>query len=188
MKRCPQCEFIYVDTDLVCDFDGSALVSVSENELGLGPIRRRRRLWVTRIIAALAAVIAGLAVVYAFYQGSQSRLSGYGKEPTVAVATPLPTTSPISAEPTPSIAPTPDATLRQLETAGERSKVSHGAVSRDPISTSGKVERGAATIYLQNGSRIEADEVWRTRQGVWYRRQGMVALIKASTVRSIKPK
>jgi hypothetical protein len=33
-------------------------------------------------------------------------------------------------------------------------------------------------ITLSSGGRIEADEVWRTKDGVWYRRNGIVTLVK----------
>jgi hypothetical protein len=33
MKRCPQCLFIYPDTDSVCDFDQTPLVSATEAEI-----------------------------------------------------------------------------------------------------------------------------------------------------------
>jgi hypothetical protein len=38
---------------------------------------------------------------------------------------------------------------------------------------------------LTSGAKIEADEVWRTRDGVWYRRNGMVTLLKRSQVKTI---
>jgi hypothetical protein len=41
-------------------------------------------------------------------------------------------------------------------------------------------------IRLNNGARIEADEVWRTKEGVWYRRNGVVTLLKANRVKSIE--
>jgi hypothetical protein len=38
---------------------------------------------------------------------------------------------------------------------------------------------------LTSGARIDADEVWRTRDGVWYRRNGMVTLLKRTQVKAI---
>jgi hypothetical protein len=38
---------------------------------------------------------------------------------------------------------------------------------------------------LTSGGKIEADEVWRTKDGVWYRRNGMVTLLKRGQVKSI---
>jgi hypothetical protein len=43
-------------------------------------------------------------------------------------------------------------------------------------------------ITLSSGGRIEADEVWRTKDGVWYRRNGIVTLVKRAQVKSISPR
>ena len=41
---------------------------------------------------------------------------------------------------------------------------------------------------LSSGGKIEADEVWSTKDGVWYRRNGMVTLLKRQQVKSITTK
>jgi len=41
---------------------------------------------------------------------------------------------------------------------------------------------------LTSGGKIDADEVWRTKDGVWYRRNGMVTLLKRSQVKAIVTK
>jgi len=38
---------------------------------------------------------------------------------------------------------------------------------------------------LASGGKIEADEVWRTKDGVWYRRNGIVTLLKRAQVKNI---
>jgi hypothetical protein len=38
---------------------------------------------------------------------------------------------------------------------------------------------------LTSGGKIEADEVWRTKDGVWYRRNGIVTLLKRGQVKNI---
>jgi hypothetical protein len=40
-------------------------------------------------------------------------------------------------------------------------------------------------ILLTSGGKIEADEAWRTKDGVWYRRNGMVTLLKRGQVKAI---
>ena len=40
-------------------------------------------------------------------------------------------------------------------------------------------------ILLASGGKIEADEAWRTKDGVWYRRNGMVTLLKRGEVKAI---
>jgi hypothetical protein len=40
-------------------------------------------------------------------------------------------------------------------------------------------------IILTSGGKIDADEVWRTRDGIWYRKNGMVTLLKAARVKAV---
>lgn len=59
-------------------------------------------------------------------------------------------------------------------------------VSSNPVSTGNvtKQDRGPVTIRLADGSTLQADEVWRTKAGIWYRRKGIVTLLKPNRVRS----
>jgi hypothetical protein len=187
MKRCPQCEFIYLDTDTVCDLDGSKLVQVSEADLVLVPRSRLPRMRIARVVAALAAITAGLAVFAIYYANRGREVKPSVAQPAAETAGPVIVASPV-VTPAPSVEPTPSPESRpKLGEAGQKPAAgSAGSLSRNPVSTTALKERGSAVILLTNGARIEADEVWRTRQGVWYRRQGMVTLIKANRVRSIQ--
>jgi hypothetical protein len=49
----------------------------------------------------------------------------------------------------------------------------------------GKKLGGRPVILLTTGGRIDADEVWRTRDGIWYRRAGIVTLLKPHRVKAI---
>jgi hypothetical protein len=49
----------------------------------------------------------------------------------------------------------------------------------------GNRQGGKPVIMLTSGGKIEADEVWRTRDGIWYRRNGMVTLLKRGQVKAI---
>jgi len=44
---------------------------------------------------------------------------------------------------------------------------------------------GNPVIVLTSGGKIEADEVWRTRDGYWYRKNGIVTLLKPGRVKAI---
>jgi hypothetical protein len=60
-------------------------------------------------------------------------------------------------------------------------------MSKDPVSTSPDAKpSGPIWIKLSNGARIEAEDVWRTKDGVWYRSNGVVTLIKANRVKAIE--
>jgi len=62
------------------------------------------------------------------------------------------------------------------------------ALSSNPVSTGGdeKTRRGQVTIRLTNGTTIEADEVWETGEGIWYRRRGVVTLLERDQVKAIE--
>jgi hypothetical protein len=49
----------------------------------------------------------------------------------------------------------------------------------------GNRQGGKPVILLTSGGKIEADEAWRTKDGVWYRRNGMVTLLKRAQVKAI---
>ena len=183
MKRCPECLFIYPETDLQCDFDHTPLVAVDDAEIEAATgARPRRRL---ALIAALFALAVGLTT-FIFYNRS-AKISEI--QPSTVVAA-EPATTPIppapSASPSPSPSPSPTATPRP---SPERVATAHTSTTVAPVSTSGpgmgKRAGGKPTILLTSGARIEADEVWRTRDGVWYRRNGLVTLLKRAQVKSI---
>jgi hypothetical protein len=82
--------------------------------------------------------------------------------------------------------PSPSATPKVLS---DRIATSHSSATAAPVSTSGpgmgKKLGGKPVILLTSGGKIDADEVWRTRDGVWYRRAGIVTLLKPGRVKSI---
>jgi hypothetical protein len=198
MKRCPKCSFLYLDTDEVCDLDGTVLIQASEFDLEpslisqsaplvaeqhAAPSGSRRRLIVTGVAGLLLGVIP--AVGYLMLMKSPpvdehaiARISVPSSVVplTVPTATPLPVpevSSPSQPE-RPTASPSPNAT-----------KVT---VSNNPVSTTANRNsgQGQAVIRLTNGARIDADEVWRTKEGVWYRRKGMVTLVRANQIRTIE--
>jgi hypothetical protein len=94
------------------------------------------------------------------------------------VTDPLITVSTRSPSPT----PTPIA-----KPASERIATAHTSTTVAPVSTSGPGmgKNGKPVILLTSGGKIDADEVWRTRDGVWYRRDGIVTLLKRGRVKAI---
>ena len=185
MKRCPQCLFLYPDSDSKCDFDQTTLEHVDDSavEAATRPPKRR-----TLPLVAAIGLMLGL-VVFAIYYGlsrQQPKVSAATETPAVVITppatpSPSPEVSP-SPSPSPSIAPSPRPSPEKLATAHTRS-------TSDPVSTSGPGigtrQGGKPLIMLASGGKIEADEVWRTKDGVWYRRNGMVTLLKRAQVKTI---
>ena len=177
MKRCPQCLFIYPESDERCDFDNTPLVVVNDSEIDAATKPRRKKN-VRSVLIGLAVMLAvGTFVLYKISTQSSPDIPVVVTEaaalPHAPAPTPLPSPS-VSPSPSPKPSPTRGAT-------------SHTSSSLNPISTSGP-DAGAKrkpVIHLTDGGKIEADEVWRTRDGIWYRRNGIVTLLKHSRVKAI---
>lgn len=198
MKRCPSCKFIYLDTDEVCDFDGAKLVLGDENELETAVAAETVATLVQSPVpgkagkrVALAGVVGlGLGVVmFLVYFAAVRRAQSVAQsiQPAVQVTAPsqpapVPTLTP---SPSPSVEPSPVTTDRRNDSPTPTA--TRANVSKNPVSTSTRSEtQTGALIRLTNGARIEADEVWRTKEGVWYRRNGLITLLKGSQVKAIE--
>lgn len=192
MKRCPQCLFLYPESDEKCDFDQTPLEVVDDAEVEratnpLKPLKPRRK---ALPVAVGIGLLLGL-VILAIYYGLNKRTpatSAATQTSTTAEpqTTPSPTTVPSPSpvvSPSPSPSPSPKTSSNGIVTA-------HTRASTDPVSTSGPGmgKRGKPVIMLISGGKIDADEVWRTKDGVWYRRNGMVTLLKRNQVKSIVSK
>lgn len=207
MKRCPQCNFIYFDIDETCDLDGTKLISVADAEVDAATQSSLADSSQTKASGAFLSggrsllLVAGGAVtialaIFVLYNGTSKRSSSNSSSlqpPTdqsnqlvakQAPTSPSPTPQPEAA---PSVTPSEVAVIRSTE---QVKTLPRAAVSSNPVSTTTdqKSKPGKVIIRLSNGSSIEADEAWRTREGIWYRRSGLVTLLKSNVVKSIERK
>ena len=194
MKRCPQCSFIYLDNDECCDLDGAALQHVDDSEIEpvnrpLVRVARAFGLMRSLILAATGLVIlVGITSLSLYFslrrRSAPDTIARIHTQPSTTI--PLPTAS-TTATPLPSPSPTP---TRSPSPAPVSTPVAAGraVISQKPVSTSNDQtgRSGHALIRLTDGTTVRADEVWRTRDGIWYRRSGMVTLIKFNRVKSIE--
>jgi len=204
MKRCPQCQFIYPNSDEWCDFDHTPLESIGDElvEAAINtnsakgssqPIESRT---VSRRFPKLIVIVAGalllilvlsFATVYLIVKARSNRVAVSQVMPVQLPAIEkLPAPSPIVS--TAIVEPTPEPTPKTVPTP-TRTTVTKSAVSIGPVSTTGVSNNtksgGKPVILLTTGGKIEADEVWRAKEGVWYRREGVVTLLKKERVRAI---
>jgi len=228
MKRCPQCLFIYPDSDARCDFDNTPLVVVDEAELEAATTpattttprktkttRKRtsktqdsthtkaqpstnskskrtasKRQRKATAITAIVGLLLGIGAFVVYY-----RITHRTQHTAQLQATPIVNAAPLvapitSSSPPPSASPSPTATpAPATKPITERVVTAHTNTTVAPISTSGpgigKQLGGKPTILLTSGGKIDADEVWRTRDRVWYRRDGIVTLLKRGRVKAI---
>jgi hypothetical protein len=197
MKRCPECSFIYLDADEFCDLDGSLLSYADDREIEdnvvdsaalavtRAPSKPKRAMVISA--AALGLLVGGSLVgVYHLANRNPFQTASVNHDEQVRplpdqriVLTPTP--APIES---PSPMPTPTITTRNV--AGPLAPT-RATISRSPVSTTAvnSFGSGHAVIRLTDGTKIEADEVWRTRDGFWYRSGGVVTLIKSNRVRQV---
>ena len=189
MKRCPQCLFLYPESDVRCDFDQTPLEVVDDAEVDRATQPAKPRRNALFLVTAVGLVVS--IVVFALYFS----LNHQTRETTAATqssANIQPQTLPSPAEATPA-SPSPTATPSPSVSPSSKPSPSistaHTRASSDPVSTSGpgmgNRQGGKPVILLTSGGKIEADEAWRTKDGVWYRRNGMVTLLKRAQVKAI---
>ncbi|HET6863090.1 MAG TPA: hypothetical protein VFH91_08575 [Pyrinomonadaceae bacterium] len=206
MKRCPQCQFIYLNSDEQCDFDQTLLVSIDDETVEAAirtnsskvsspetvpsvTLKSPAKKLIPILVAALLLLILGLGLLGVYLiiktrsssNGAVNQITAVtlpsGEKPQAVpnVRTPIVESTP---EPTPKVAATP------TRNTNSRAAVSIGPVSTSGVSNHGKTS-GKPIILLTTGGRIEADQVWRAKEGIWYRRDGIVTLLKRERVRAI---
>jgi hypothetical protein len=191
MKRCPECLFIFPDADSQCDFDQTPLEFVDEATIDAATRPPKRRILPIAAAVGLMLGVLVFAVYYGFNRQQQHKTSAVTEAPVavepVGSPSPSPPPSPSPAvspspSPSPSIAPSPKPSPPAPATAQTRA-------TNDLVSTSGPGlgtrQGGKPVIMLTSGGKIEAEEVWRTKDGVWYRRNGVVTLLKRAQVKTI---
>ena len=207
MKRCPHCQFIYPDSDNVCDFDETTLVAATESEIAaitntparLAPTdlaathshrsvnRKNRRALPIAALLGLLLSVGGVVVYFAVHRQMKAQPILAPAETRSNSQAPSPSPSPsiiVTPSPEQSVTPTP-----KTSPATSEKSAAHATPSSGPISTTAKVSNAKTNrkpvILLASGGKIEADEVWRTQDGVWYRRNGLVTLLKKNRVKAI---
>ena len=191
MKRCPQCDSVFNEDEHFCERDGTPLVEESAPALpSTSPtVRDSPTTNGLLLIGALAGIIIGLLSFLVYFaltrekppnETAHSTRSVSVAQPTLPARTnqSLPESSPSpSIEPSPSPSVEPSPTLQPTPVQVQ--------LSGNPISTA-SASSGPVVIRLQTGTSIEAEEVWQTVEGIWYRRGGVVSLLDPKSVKAIE--
>jgi hypothetical protein len=188
MKRCPQCLFLYPDSDQKCDFDQTTLEAVDDAAVDAAtrPTRKRPVL----PIAAVVGLILGVLAFAIYFSVSRQTEKAAASVPATVAAEPVdaPASLPPTHSPSPLASPSPSPSPI-TKPSPDKMSTAHTRATSDPVSTSGPGigtrQGGKPVIMLSSGGKIDADEVWRTKDGVWYRRNGIVTLLKRAQVKAI---
>lgn len=154
-----------------------------------GPLQEN---WKILAIMVVAGVAIGI-VLFLVYQRLTHDIPGQSSnEPpandsvTRQQIRPLPLhpSPPVSASPSPE----PSASPSTMPTPGPQAESARLALSSSPVSTGRdeKTRGGQVTIRLTSGNTVEADEVWETGEGIWYRSRGVVTLLERGQVKAIE--
>jgi len=202
MKQCPECNEVFDNQKAFCDMDGSELVrltdsprAISETKPPAGPAN----VWVIGVIGGLIGIIVCVLLYIAFlapgretasqdHQNNQNTESAPPKSnqmavvppsqlPPIETASPTETESPADAEASPEASPA----------ASPAATPAPAVVNHGPIATGDKnAATGERTIIkMKDGSSLEADAAWEDKQGIWFRRSGVVSFLDRSRVESI---
>ncbi|MBA3512869.1 MAG: hypothetical protein H0T77_00640 [Pyrinomonadaceae bacterium] len=151
---------------------------------------RLRQNWKILAIVAVAGVALGIVLFIVYRQITREAPVQSPNESSNEAVTqqPIPLLpsrpSPFaSADPSAEPSPSPSA----MPSPSAQAEPARVALSPGSVSTGGneKNRRGPVTIRLTNGTIVEADEVWETGEGIWYRRRGLVTLLQRSEVKAI---
>src|SRR5687767_963064 len=160
MKRCPECLFIYPESDERCDFDQAALIVVTDSEIDSATKPRRKNLKL--LLIPVAVVILGVVALLLFNAGRKTDQTHASTNVPVPVVAETP--APPAPSPSPSVSSSP-APSRTLTPSPTRVAPSPPTPSVYPVSPSGPAigtRRGSQpTILLSSGAKIDAEEVWR---------------------------
>jgi hypothetical protein len=189
MKQCPKCNSSFPDTDKFCEVDGSVLVAAEDPTSHTTSERDKKFFPLLAVIGTSVGVL--LVFTYlTFLRGRTTQLSASSNhEAQRQVATSLPSpAAPAhlvnpSVEPSPSPSPSPtvqpspspQASATPVELNSTPIAITPGAPS----------QTGQVIIRLVSGGKIEAEEVWQTGEGVWYRKGSVISLLDPKNVKSI---
>jgi hypothetical protein len=187
MKRCPQCDFVYLDSDSICDLDGNTLLPV-DGEPEATTIQNsgeQTESWKWLSLVAVLGTALGAVVFVGYYRFTHTRAHDQvDRSPAVAMKNTQSIDLPLTPESTaaPESSPTPGPRLP----ATPRTTPVSAKLSSNPVSTTtDEIASGGVTIRLTDGGTIIADEAWSTKQGIWFRLNGVVTLLKRNRVKAI---
>jgi hypothetical protein len=182
MKQCPKCSSSFPDEDRFCEIDGTPLLpAVIQNS------NTNKKML---LLIAVVGTSLGVVLVFAYLsfsnetaapQPSNSSIAQQQFAP-VAPSRPDPTVEPspspsIASSPSPSVEPSPSPQISPSPVQFSSSQISVGAGA--PAVT------GQLIIRLVSGAKIEAEEVWQTGEGIWYRKGTVISMLDPKNVKSI---
>ena len=207
MKRCPECESVFPDTDQFCELDGTPLVAADldssavvsdRTAANVAPsavretARQSEESWKIVALVAITGVAIGVVLFFVYYAMTRQATTKSSNESSSNSSIVQPQNPLLPSHPSPlaSSSPSVEPSASPNASPGPSAQTDAGRVELSPgaISTGGdaKTKRGPVIIRLTDGVAIEADEAWETKEGIWYRRGGVVTLLDPKQVKAIE--
>ena len=205
MKRCPECYEAYDDQTRFCENDGHELLadpaaySPKPEVVVANAAPARSVWWPAAALGVLIGVVFGAGVfVVALLVSTPEKTDHPTTGQTTEVKERVPDRAVAKSAPTlePEASPSPDA--EEEEAAAEPSpatntetKTAAVQLNQGPISTGQKIKAGETdtsaqtVIEMTDGSTLDVDAAWEDKQGIWYRRSGLVSFVDSSRVKAI---
>jgi hypothetical protein len=205
MKRCPECYEVYENDEKFCEADGHELLAdptfSRRADVAAAAPPARSNWWPAAtfgvlIGAALGAGIFAAATLLSVSETNEHPAAGRAVE----VQEKAPSNRVIAASksaptPQPEESPSPDsdqeAEPEPSPVASTENNTAAVQLNQGPISTGQKKrstesEAGIQTVIeMTDGSTLDVDAAWEDRQGIWYRRSGLVSFVESSRVKAI---
>jgi hypothetical protein len=212
MKRCPRCYQPYSDSERFCELDGQQLLADISVSLPVGKTvetaaavtdrsAQKREASVMVIIGVMVGVFltsmgyVGYALLTASPAPEESSVP-VSRVATMDTRQPTHQTRPAVIEPSPApeeeSSPTPEAEAEAEETpAAPTDTIAAARLNQGPVSTGERAGKGAdraegkTIIEMNDGTTLEVDAAWQDKQGIWYRRGGLVSFLDSKRIKGI---
>ena len=209
MKRCPQCYQPYPDAENFCELDGRPLFTDIAVTSPVGKVvdtavpvadpsaqkREARLMVVVGVMVGMIVTSIGYAG-YTFFTADASpeeavvpvsKVETVDSRPTRPTRTAVIEPSPAPEEessPSPEAEETNEAPPAQTDTIAAR--LNQGPVSTGEREQTREDRSDKTIIEMNDGTRVEVDAAWQDKQGVWYRRGGLVSFVESKRIKAIQ--
>ncbi len=207
MKRCPECYEAYDEGVKFCETDGHELLadpaySPKPEVVVVKPAAADRSTWwPAATFGVLIGIIVGagvFAVAMLVSTPEASEQPARTSAPEVresAVPNRAVARSDAAPAPEPEASPSPEseeqAEAEPSPATNTETTTASVQLNQGPISTGQKPSAGESdsplqtVIEMNDGSTLDVEAAWEDKQGIWYRRSGLVSFVDSSRVKAI---
>jgi hypothetical protein len=192
LKRCPDCDSLFPDTEQFCELDGTPLVGVDvapvDRTVGAPRVDSNRALLPIGVVTGvLLGVLLSLIYFAMSRQPAQENSNSTSSSSSARQQEFLQPQQPAShAAATPSVEASVEPSPSPTEAPSPQSPTHFELSSSDPTAGGARRPSNPVVITLNTGATIEADEAWQTGEGIWYRKHGVVSLLDPKNVKAVE--